>query len=361
MPLDIFKKLNDLSEDLLHPKFKLLRDNIQFQAERQVITKWADNFIDRDNKIVKEFQTTFHSTFWEFYLFKVFEEFQLQIDFTKNRPDFIINSPTDILVEAVVSNIKKDGKQEFERTSDDVNSMIEPPHLQKDFYKVLNESIVRHSNAIFSKSSKYLDKYIKCEWVNEDTPFVIALSSYDQINYGREFIYPMLALLYGYYFHPKIDDFEKKDFILKPGTESPISLGIFNDDKLKHISAIIFSCTTTLGKLASLSLSSEDYSHEFNRVINIRQDFQKPYYRIHKVDQNHPEVLTDGLFIFHNPFAENKLDREIFRNSNIVQISFDDETFDFDYLVSPLFSRINLPSYMVSQTLIDLIDQDFNG
>lgn len=33
---------------------------------RSLFNEWADGFIDRDNKIIKEFQTTFNSTFGKF-------------------------------------------------------------------------------------------------------------------------------------------------------------------------------------------------------------------------------------------------------------------------------------------------------
>ncbi|ANB96729.1 hypothetical protein [Vibrio parahaemolyticus] len=51
-------------EDKLHPNFK----NIlipQRENERRLLSQWANGFVDRDKKLVKEFQTTFNSTFWE--------------------------------------------------------------------------------------------------------------------------------------------------------------------------------------------------------------------------------------------------------------------------------------------------------
>lgn len=360
MNLDLFKTIEGIHEESLHPKFKFLRDNSTLEGERNILLNWTNGFIDRDNKIVKEFQTTFHSSFWEFYLFKVFSEMKFKIDFSKDRPDFIINHPTDIYIEAVVSNIKKEGREESLRTTDDVSSMIVPPNRQEDFYELLNESIVRNSNAILSKSSKYLEKYINCEWVHEEVPFLIALSSYDQINYGREHFYPMLALLYGSYYRPELDSYELKESIIKPGTESFIPLGLFKDESFAHISAIIFSCTTTLGKLTSLSISEGNAEVQFNGVLNIRHDYEPPYYKVQIVSKDNPEYLTDGLFIFHNPYARNKIVHE-FSKSNAIQITIENGLLKFEGENTPIYSRLNLPNIMINDTLIKYIVEDFNN
>lgn len=361
MELDLFKNIDGISEEDLHPKFKLLRDKYFYEEERKIILKWTDGFIDRDNKIVKEFQTTFHSSFWEFYLYNVFREMNFEIDFTYDRPDFIIKSPIELLIEAVVSNIKVGGRDESTRNAEDLSSMIVPPHLQEDFYEFLNEAIVRNSNAILSKNKKYLEKYSKCDWVKEETPFIIALSSYGQVNYGREYYYPLLALLYGLYYQPEKNDFEVVDEITKPGTSSSIPVGLFNDNSMKHISAIIFSCTTTLGKLTSLSLTQNDSSLQTNRLINIRNDYEPPYYKIQDVCLDNPEELSDGLFIFHNPFAENKISRELFSDSNVFQISFEERKLMFEGENLPIVSRLNMPRAMFPDSLIHLISKDFNG
>lgn len=362
MELELFKTLPDVSEDDLHFKYKLLRDNPALEGERKVLLKWTDGFEDRDNKIIKEFQTTYHSSFWEFYLFRVFQEQGFEIDFSKNRPDFIITKPFKLFIEAVVSNIKQDGREESTRNAEDLSSMIVPPHMQEDFQEILNESIVRNSNAILSKSKKYKESYTKnCDWVDEETPFMIALSSYDQVNYGREYYYPLLALLYGLYYNPEKNDFEVIEQIMKPGTESPIPVGLFNDKSFEHISGIIFSCTTTMGKLTSLSISDNIVDTQLNRVINIRSDYEPPYYKIQEVSNSNPEELSDGLFIFHNPNAKNKLTREQFENSNAFQITFDNRKLMFGGGNLPIVSRLNMPKMFFPDFLINAINKDFNG
>ncbi|MBF7065411.1 hypothetical protein [Aliarcobacter butzleri] len=343
--MNIFEDLK-IKEEKLHTKYKLIRDNLQLTGEQEILRDWVGGFEDRDNKIVKEFQTTFHSTFWEFYLFAIFKELNFKIDFSRNRPDFIIESPSKLYIEAVVSNIKQDGKQETERALDDILSMLEPPFLQRNFYNELDESIVRHSNAILSKSKKYLNEYSALDYIDNTVPYIIALSGYDQINYGNQYIYPMMALLYGAYYDMENDTYARKKSILKPNSQADIPIGIFNDSKMEHISAIIFSATITLGKLTSLSLSQNKSLLKTNFVIAIRRDTDKPHWQPHVINENNPEELVDGLFIFHNPFSKNKLDTSVFRNKGIMQITADEKGHIFENDRLSLFSRLNhFPSH----------------
>lgn len=361
MTLDLFKKLDDVDENALHPKYKFLQDNSLLDGEREILTNWTEGFVDRDNKIIKEFQTTFHSSFWEFYLYKVFKEAGFNIDFTYDRPDFMIISPLEINIEAVVSNIKQGGVADESRNLDNILSMLEPPHLQENYREFLDEAIVRNSSAILSKSKKYLSNYSNCGWIKSETPFIIALSSYGQIDYGREYYYPLLALLYGLYFNPSKKDFDVVTEIIKPNTTSPIPVGIFNDKSLEHISAIIFSCTTTLGKLTSLSISQSLSTLQLNTVINIRQDYEAPIYKIQMISPDNQEELSDGLFIFHNPFAKNKISKDAFGTTNIFQVTFDDRNLVFEGENLPIVSRFNIPQMMFNNLIIHDINKKFNG
>lgn len=185
-------------EEELHRKFLLLRNDLFLTGEQDILHDWVLGFIDRDNKIVKEFQTTFHSAFWEFYLYALFKEAGFKVDFSKKRPDFVISDPFSFYVEATVANIKKEGVKEEERTQLDVLSMLQPHYLQKNFDINLREAITRYSNSILSKSIKY-DQYIKDKDFDIKAPYLIALSGHEQVNYGNGFYYAMLAFLYGLY------------------------------------------------------------------------------------------------------------------------------------------------------------------
>lgn len=334
---------SSIDESKLHRKFKFLRDNMIF-GEHSIINQWTDGFIDRDNKIVQEFQTTFHSSFWEFYLNSVFHEAGFSIDYSKSSPDFIITSPQPFYVEAVVAEIKKGGILEENRILKDIFKNIEPFYLRTDFENDLNEAITRYSSSINSKKTMYENKYSKLNYFNKCYPFVIALSGYEQISYGSNFVFPLMALLYGRVYDNQTNTYHSQKEICKPGTGSKIPIGLFLKEEYSEVSAIIFSCTTTLGKLTSLAISNGNLNP--NGVITIRQDDKFPTYKIHEVSKETPEYLSDGLFIFHNPLAKNPLPNDLFDKTNAVNITFDISTGGSERRANnlPLVSRLNLVS-----------------
>lgn len=354
--MDIFEPIKKVSKEQWHTKFKLLKEDISFKGEREILKQWVEGLVDKDHKMVQQFQTTFHSSFWEFYLYACFKEAKFTLDQSHNRPDFMIKAPYEVNVEAVVANIKNQGRPESDRGINDLMNMFIPPKKQDDFYNIQHEAIVRHSNSIAGKKKKYENGYAECEWVKSDIPFVIALSSYDQVNYGREFIYPMMTLLYGMYYIPEQERYKLVNEISKPGTEATIPVGLFNSDEYSNISAILYSCTTTLGKLTSLAKSSGYYS--MNEVCNLRRDYEDARipYKLQHVSEDIPECLTDGLFLFHNPHAKNRLDISCFENTNITQFFWDKGILKCTSNTYPIVCRLNFP-YVLKQDCIPLIQE----
>lgn len=292
----IFKPIKKISDRQLHAKFRLLRDDPCLEHERRILEQWVEGLDDRDNKMIQEFQKTFHASFWEFYLHACFREAGFALDQGHNRPDFMLKGPHEINVEAVVSNIKDHGRPESDRALEDLMDMFIPPKNQQDFHQVQQEAVIRQSNAVISKIKKYENEYSKCVWVKQDTPFMIAMSSYSQINYGREYIYPMMTLLYGLSYMPNTDSYIPVTEIKKPGTDCTIPVGLFTSDKYSGISAILYSCTTTLGKLTALSKSQGNFS--LNEVYNLRRDYEDARipYKLHKQSVEKVQPVL-GFFI----------------------------------------------------------------
>lgn len=364
--LNLFKNIDSIPEEKIHPKFRLLRDSVMMERQRTILKSWTEGFVDRDNKIIEEFQTTFHSSFWEFYLHHLFRQQGLTIDFSHDRPDFVITEPYDFLVEAVIANIKETGRNEKTRNAYDIIANLDPPHEQKDFNLSMNEAITRYANALDKKKIKLKNEYLKLNWVSENKPFVIALSSYSQVNYGKEFYYPMLALLYGLYYDHILDDYISAGMIPKPGNGAPINLRLFDDPDMDHVSAIMFSCTVTLGKLTSLSNSmKEGDSPNLNTVLLIRHQSEHPHYWVHEVCEEYPELHSDGLFIFHNPNAKNPLPIDIFKNSSVLQVwAKDDDQLAFAGNGDLIYSRLNLPNAImppeIKTSIMTEVMQRFN-
>ena len=341
--MNVFETVKGVSESQLHVKFKQLRDDPYCIGEKTILQQWVDGLKDRDHKMLHEFQTTFHASFWEFYLYACFKEAGFILDQNHNRPDFMIQAPYEVNIEAVVANIRNNGRSESDRNLNDLMDMFTPPKNQVDFFNIQHEAIVRQSNAITSKIKKFESDYSKCSWVKDNVPFVIAVSSYSQVNYGREFIYPMLTLLYGKKYIPQNGSFEEVEKIKKPGTDSTIPVGLFCSDKYSEISAVLYSCTTTLGKLTSLAISNGYVSQ--NEVHTLRKDFEKDKtpYTLQKVGVDLPEYLTEGLFLFHNPFAKNRLDIKCFENTLVAQFYVENNKIKHKVNNCPIVSRLNFP------------------
>lgn len=335
-----------------HKKFLMLKDEVYYSNAKEKFKSLADGFYDRDKKFQIEFQTTFHSSFWEVFIHALLKEQGFTIKEKYNRPDFIVESPEEIYIEAVVSNIKSDGEKEEGRTLDDVFNNLKCFENDDEFSKFIDESIIRNSNAIDIKLNKYKNEYINCDWIDEDVPFVIALSSYNQINYGKESIFSMFALLYGFYFSPEKDSYVIKNSVIKKksnGEEVDIPLGIFNNEKFSDISAIIFSPTTTLGKLSALS-KSDGYDPAF--VMNVRYNHEGKYL-IHNVSPEHPESIYDGIYIFHNPLAKNKIKNQHIFNEKIIQFNLNKDNpldlFQNNTLNLPIMARFCYPERLLTE------------
>ena len=338
LQLDLFQ--NKLVSKL-HPKVSLLKSNSQLISEKNMLLDWTNGLVDRDGKFIKQFQETFHSCFWEILLYKLFTDAGFSLNQSYQVPDYIVTSPCNFYVEAVTANIRQGGRQEIERTLYDQFSVLVPPYRQDDFYERLDEAIVRLANSINVKYNKYCNEYLKREWIKRDVPYVVALASFDQINYGAEYIYPMLALLYGLYFDVHKNSYNFKDHIQKEQTNAQIQLGIFNDEHYSDISAIIYTCTLTLGKLTALSISCGN--HSLNKVYNIRENLETKQFILQNVSPFSTEDIGDGIFVFHNPNAKNKLPDNLFENVAITNIQMDNTGVCFFGNECPIVARINTP------------------
>lgn len=113
------KELKDLlfvpqyEKGKLHPNFKFIH-NEKSPFARDLIKEWANGFEDRDNKFVKEFQTTFNSSFWEIYLFAVLKELGIQVNMEYDRPDFVAEGESEFVIEATIASHPKGGDPECE-------------------------------------------------------------------------------------------------------------------------------------------------------------------------------------------------------------------------------------------------------
>lgn len=305
--------------DRLHPNFQ--RALIPQRAgEREVVQAWAEGFQDRDGKLINEFQTTFNSTFWELYLHGVFKEYGYEVDWTHASPDFILATPKgDVVIEAVTANAAQGAVPEWEKPG-----LLTEAVRNQDFWPLNRAAIIRLSNGLLGKLRAFRKSYGHMAHV-KGRPFVIAIAPFEQPDFQHQYDRPMRALLFDEYV-------DETAYLRNPNAfpEGPpsvslgsvekdngtvIDLGIFNDDSWAEVSAVMFSCVATWGKAVAMS------KHHSLGVIHSSWGTDatgKSQPRVVGIGVP-SESITDGLQIFHNPFARRPLSPEVFRRKGVVQ------------------------------------------
>lgn len=311
-----------VSDDKLHPNYISMIEKIPAK-DREILNEWIDGFPDRDNKFVKEFQTTFNSSFWEIYLYKLFKDLGFEFDWSHSRPDFILKYETiDFVVEATISSSAQNDKAEWEKEDDLIkryDGYLEGMNVRNKY------SIIRLSNSFTSKFRKYKDSYKILSHV-KNKPFVLAISPMEQPLHYHQYDRPIMALLYDFYLDEeeylenpeKFPDGlrDKRLYTVEKRNGSEIELGFFLDDRASEISAVLFNPLATWSKIQCMKKSKMGvFTHTWTTPDSHMSQ-----------TTNEEELIEDGLFIFHNPFAKYPLDKKIFNRDRISQVFMDKNT-----------------------------------
>jgi len=311
-----------VSSDKLHPNYISMIEKIP-EKDREILNEWIDGFPDRDNKFVKEFQTTFNSSFWEIYLYKLFKDLGFEFDWSHSRPDFLLkHEGIDFVVEATISSNAQNKIAEWEK-EDDLTKRYD------GYFNGMNErnkySIIRLSNSFTSKFRKYKESYQTLSHA-KNKPFILAIAPMEQPLHYHQYDRPIMALLYDFYLDEeeylknpeKFPDGlrDKRLYSVEKPNGSEIELGFFLDDRASEISAVLFNPLATWSKIQSMKKDKMGvFSHTWNTSDNkmIRTT-------------NEEELIEDGLFIFHNPYAKYPLDKKVFQRDRISQVFMDKDT-----------------------------------
>ena len=305
--INLFEECVDISRQ--HPNFIALADERNFVA-RNYLNQWTDGFIDRDRKIVKEFQTTFNSTFWELYLFNVFKCWNITIDFSYQMPDFTMQKPFCINVEAVIANNAFSEKAEWQK---DFSESLEPDEKNK----IIHTATLRLSNALIEKYRKYKNGYSSLPHVRSK-PFVLALAPFEQPYFWEQTHEAINRVLYGYKKPKYTDDGNERiilgheyiDFVEKDnGAE--IELGFFSKNLMPEISAVIFSNVATIGKVRAM-VKDIDKRDIYFTFAKFNKNGLHPHQGTVPKSQYH-ENFEDGLGILLNPYAKYPVDDDFIK------------------------------------------------
>jgi hypothetical protein len=336
--MNLFRVIAEPSKT--HPNFRRAMHSA-YKGARDVLSSWAEEFVDRDGKFVHEFQTTFNSGFWELYVFAALKRFGFTPDLSFRVPDFVITHPYAFCIEAVIAQAAQGSCNEWERKLEsfwgDLQTLVRTP--------LVDQATVRLANAISGKNEKFETQYSKLDHVR-NKPFVIAVAPFEQPFFYLQLNKAILRVLFGYDGQPpesaeQVNQEHKARWtssIRKPnGAEIP--LGYFTNAQMPNISAVLFSNTATFGKLQALSTDSQ-YRTMF-QVFRFDASTRCLVQKVHEKEE-YQESLLDGLSVFYNPFATYALPRALFGGSEVAHYSYDAENgiLRFDVPNNALFHRL---------------------
>jgi hypothetical protein len=318
---DWFEVKND--QDNSHPTFRHLLD-FQYKNERDLLQKWISEFRspEGEKKARNSFRTQFRPVFLEMYVNQLLLASGATVDTAKNAPDFRVTKDScSYSVEVTVANKEAGGRDEESRTEHDV-------YGSNDQYQIIESSVSRLSARIKEKSSDFLNTY---DADAKSLPFVIALGDYSSVNYGQAAYFAPLETLYCAHYDPEertalkvlCQDSFDREYKYKPHhfikKDKSVKVGFFCDDKFSHISAILYTCMLSLGKLSSLVRDHVPY----DKYVCVERDSGIRLLRFS--GSNPDESIGDGVFVFHNPYASLPLRDDFMPTSGVTHVRYDEE------------------------------------
>jgi hypothetical protein len=322
--MDLFKPI--IPEEQLHPNFRFIVQSNLCIPEIEVINGWAEGFPDRDGKFVKEFQTTFNSSFWELYLFACFKKLGCSVDFSHSTPDFSVDSPQgEFIAEATTANHPDGFRPEWDKDLE----------LLKEINKenILRLSTIRLSNAISSKHKKYISQYSKLPHV-QNKPFVICVTPFDQAFSSVQDSLAIVRVLYAYEATLTIPCEQRDGNIIvgesrcfrvqkSPGVD--LKLGLFTDARMANVSAVFFNVRATFSKVHALAKEgSYPITFSGSRMIQLEEMIGSQHFL--EPRSSYRETILDGLHILINPFAKHPLDIKMFEGREVAIHNYSPET-----------------------------------
>lgn len=294
----------------MHRNFKIVAEGDHHAAARRMIEEVALAFVDVDGNYVKDFQTTgFNARLWELGLFAFLYEQQFAIPREYDRPDFYITKwGYPIGIEATTVNPTEGDPPPYPSSEEELKQ------LRNDFMPV------KFGSALHSKLQK---KYWELEHM-KDVPLILAVHDFCADN-SMVWSAPALGdYLYGVRHSWKKSADGKLEITETAITEhvwktKRIPSGFFNLPGSEHVSAVLFSNSTTVSKFNRLGVLA-GFGPSNIRIFRtgVRHDFDPnategiPFHE-EVVPGEYDEDWSHGMQLFHNPKARISIPQEFFQ------------------------------------------------
>ncbi|MBD3842294.1 MAG: hypothetical protein IE909_10490 [Campylobacterales bacterium] len=348
-----------IPETQIHPLVRRIIEEPAYHPAKAVINCWLVGLDSKKEakKLVKEFQTSFNSTFWELYLNKAFKVLGFEIDYGFDTPDFHLVHPngTRLNVEAVTANHKDHLMADFYEP-ERVKQKAEKDHqvwLDEASIKLVGK--IKDKLNLFQGASGKKQPYNALEHV-KGNPFVFAIAPFDQHLTHHQNNMAINRVLFGIEPPSDLNDEIKCIDFLTKSNGARVDLGLFTNDRYKDISAVIFSTTATFSKALVQTpfkgtvratryremrlgefLAKEGQQALGKSQINLAEkhdvlrtrfmDGETVYGSdLHLCDASqYTESHLDGLHIYYNPFADYPLNPAMFSAKEVTHNYFDKE------------------------------------
>lgn len=312
-----------VSDDKLHPIYKILLNESRFEAARNIIRELVYSYTDPDGNYIKDFQTTgFNARLWELYLYMYLYNAGFHLINDHAAPDFHCSYyGEELFIEATTVNPSQDPQRPD----------LPPPEKYEEAITRCDDYMpIKFGSSLYSKLNK---SYWEREHV-KGKPLIIAVHDFHaegSMTWSRT---ALSDYLYGHRVRLGADENGKPKPIYENvqkhswnGKEIPS--GFFNLKNAEYISAVLFSNAATLpkfnrmGKLAGLGSENVKMIRSgvlFNpdphalTPIPFSMDVDSPDYE---------ESWSDSLVMYHNSKAIYPVNPEWF--SDISHLWYDDE------------------------------------
>jgi len=311
-----FKDLTDFEKRNPSDIFLLLARPDHLSAA-WVINQLYLSMPNPDKNFVSDFQTdNFHTRLWELYLLACFREQGLEVFQDQKSPDFHIrNNNGEAFVEAVTANPKDNERYNHANTK----PTLAPTH---PYERQLGSAATRYAKTLRSKIQK---NYHDMDHV-KGKPLAIAIADFhasSSMVWSRE---ALPCYLYGLTAQVE-DKMGNREAVAVPAdrllNDPDIPAGLFNNDENSQLSAVIFSNSCTLGKfnrmgfLAGVQPPGLTMTRRAGMFDPTPGALEWIDIDLDVLSEEYSALWPDGeewsieLEVFHNPYAEYPLPREL--------------------------------------------------
>ena len=323
MPRSLFDRV--APEGTTSRRYRQVRDHPIYTAARRVMDEVFSNFPDVDHNFIQEFQTGgFSHRVLELALFAYLQEQGYDLDRSAPAPDFVLTGASPVGIEATTSNPPQDQDPDDVDKTTSMQRLVpaDEPEAEQAFTfqvaKALRSKLLKRTAAGLA--------YWELPHV-AGKPFIIALETFFSASSLAHSIRPLGDYLYGRRDIPNFDAVGNLQLTSEPIIEhhygdKTIPSGLFAQPEARNLSAVLFTNNATISKFNRIGTErgygpTDVAMIRWGAITDPDPNAIKPQmfgYVVGDYGPEDEEPFSEGLNVFHNPWAEHPLALGILRD-----------------------------------------------